>query len=410
MALNDPWLAAGLASLSAWIAVALARGRSWLEGPALFDDDRGLAARAAALGTDAPPLVVLVPARDEAAGIERSLGALLDQDYPGPWSVVLVDDESRDGTADRARACAARHPRGQRLTVLSTAPRPAGWVGKTWALECGLRAARQRRPVYLLLCDADVEHDPGNLRRLVALAEGQRRDLVSLMVLLRARGFWERLLIPAFVYFFQLLYPFHGVRSGAVAAAAGGCLLVRVDTLERAGGMAAVRDRVIDDCALAAAVRSAGGSLWLGLTRRARSFRDYRGLPGVWDMVARTAYTQLRHSPALLLGTAVGLLIVFAAPPAVVLSWPLHEDGGAALAGGVAWSLMAASQVATLRLYRSSPTRALLLPLAAALYLAMTLDSARRHVQGQGAIWKGRAGAGAGGPAGRRPCDRRERQ
>jgi hopene-associated glycosyltransferase HpnB len=388
------WLlpVAGLA-LAAWAWLLLLHGRFWLA------DQRLPAA------SPAPPrwpdVVAVVPARNEADVIGRAIAGLLAQDYPGAFRVVLVDDESGDGTADAARSAAGA--RAARLTVLRAPPREPGWVGKLWALESGLRSVATP-PAYWWLTDADIGHPPDTLRRLVAKAEADRRALVSLMVRLWCQSLWERLLIPAFVYFFQQLYPFARVNDdrSRVAAAAGGCLLLRADTLAAAGGLAAMKSAVIDDCALAAlakpVARRQGLGIWLGLADGSHSLRPYAGLGEIWRMVARSAYTQLRHNPLLLLGTILGMALLYLAPPLIALGWPWHGDALAGALATGAWLLMAASEVPTLRLYRLSPLRALLLPLAGLLYTAMTLDSARRHWRGRGATWKGRVAAGKVGP------------
>jgi len=383
-------------SLAAWLYLVFAHGRFW------YGDQR--------LGAGAPPparwpgVVAVVPARNEADVIERSVGSLLDQDYAGPFRVVLADDESEDSTAGAAARAAAARPRGERLVVERTKPRPPGWVGKMWAVETGVQRARAEAPdaEYLLLTDADVVHGPRNLARLVAKAEGEGLDLVSLMVMLRAETAWERLLVPAFVYFFQKLYPFPRVNDPRrrTAGAAGGCVLVRRAALERAGGIEALRGEIIDDCALGRALKR-GGPIWLGLSASERSIRAYGGLGGVWHMVARSAFTQLGHSWLLLAGTALALALLYLVPPALVLAVPL---GGSPAAGGLAaaaWIAMAASFGPTLALYGRSPWWGFALPLAGALYAAMTLDSARRHLRSQGAAWKGRPGAGSAAAAGR---------
>ena len=383
-------------SLAAWLYLVFAHGRFW------HGDQH--------LGAGAPPparwpgVVAVVPARNEADVIERSVGSLLDQDYAGPFRVVLADDESEDSTAGAAARAAAARLRAERLVVERTKPRPPGWVGKMWAVETGVQRARAEAPdaEYLLLTDADVVHGPRNLARLVAKAEGEGLDLVSLMVMLRAETAWERLLVPAFVYFFQKLYPFPRVNDPRrrTAGAAGGCVLVRRAALERAGGIEALRGEIIDDCALGRALKR-GGPIWLGLSASERSIRAYGGLGGVWHMVARSAFTQLGHSWLLLAGTALALALLYLVPPALVLAVPL---GGSPAAGGLAaaaWIAMAASFGPTLALYGRSPWWGFALPLAGALYAAMTLDSARRHLRFQGAAWKGRPGAGSAAAAGR---------
>jgi hopene-associated glycosyltransferase HpnB len=387
-------------SLAIWLYLVALRGGFWRA-------DRRLDADPPAPGAW-PAVVALVPARDEAAGIGRAIASLLAQDYPGPLRVVLADDHSVDGTAQIARRAAEIAGQAERFYVVAARPLPAGWSGKPWALNEALARAAAVAPeaAYLWLSDADIEHGPATLRGLVAKAEAERLNLVSLMVALSCRGFWERLLIPPFVYFFQMLYPFPWVndpRRGA-AAAAGGCMLLRRDALARAGGFAAIKGELIDDCALARRIKelppSEGGAdgargLWLGLATTSRSIRPYRGLDDIWRMVARSAYTQLRHSPRLLLGTLSGLAVTFLVPPLVGLTAGLHGDNLAAIIGFATWSLMAVSAVPTYRLYRQPVWLATFLPLAASFYGAMTLDSALRHWRGRGGAWKGRTQPGA---------------
>ncbi len=388
-------------SLAIWLYLVALRGGFWRADRRL---DADLAAPPAW-----PAVVALVPARDEAEVIGRSVAALLAQDYPGRFQVVLVDDHSRDGTAEaalHAAGAAGAAVAAERLSVVAARALPSGWSGKLWALSEGLARAEAAAPEapYLWLSDADVEHGTATLRCLVAKAEDQRLNLVSLMVALSCRGLWERLLIPPFIYFFQMLYPFAWVndpRKGT-AAAAGGCVLLRRDALARAGGFEAIKGELIDDCALARRIKvltpSEGGGargVWLGLTTTSRSIRPYRGLGEIRRMVARSAYTQLRHSPLLLLGTLIGLALTFLAPPLVGLSVELHGDKVAAILGFSTWSLMALSAVPTYRLYRQPVWLATFLPLAAAFYSAMTLESALRHWRGAGGAWKGRVEAGA---------------
>jgi hopene-associated glycosyltransferase HpnB len=386
--------AIGFASLLAWLYLAFLHGRFWRGEARLGPGDDGGAAH----GTW-PAVVAVVPARNEEETVERSLRSLLAQDYPGPFAVVLVDDQSEDATAARARALAERDGR---LALVHTAARPPGWVGKMWAVHTGVAEAARRRPdaAFWLLTDADVEHSPGNLRRLVAKARSEGLDLVSLMVRLHCERGFERLLIPAFVYFFQQLYPFPRVNDprSRFAGAAGGCMLVGAQPLAEAGGIEAIRGEIIDDCALGKALK-ARGRIWLGLGPSEYSFRPYPRLADVWSMVARSAYTQLGHSPLRLAGAALGLLLVYLAPPLLALGWPLHGSAAAATAGLAAWALMAWTFQPTLRDYGRSPWLALALPVAGGLYLAMTLDSAWRHQRGRGAEWKGRLGAGSAAAA-----------
>jgi hopene-associated glycosyltransferase HpnB len=337
-----------------------------------------------------PEVAVLVPARDEAAVLPETLPGLLRQRYPGRLRVVLVDDGSTDGTGEVARSLAAGA--ALPLEVVDGEPRPPGWAGKVWAQEQAYRHAGDA--AWLLLTDADIAHPPDGVATLVAAALADQRDMVSLMARLRVQTGWERLVVPAFVYFFAQLYPFRWVASGRVAAAAGGCVLVRRAALEAAGGFPAVRDAVIDDVALAEALHRAGARLWLGLADRVRSVRPYPRLADLWAMVARSAYTQLRRSPVLLAGTVLGLLLVYVAPVVTCLAGVAAGRPVAAVAGGLAWLVMTASYVPQVR-YAGQPLMlALSLPFVAVLYLLMTLDSARRHHRGQGAAWKGRTAVG----------------
>jgi len=389
-------------SLAAWVYLLFGNGRFWR-------GDQQLAARSP--GDEAlarwPAVVAVVPARNEADVVERALRSLLGQDYPGDLQIVLVDDRSDDGTGDIARRLASDHPAGSRLRVLESPDMPSGWVGKMWAVHTGIRCAESRWPnaPYLYLTDADVEHSAGNLRAMVYKAEADGLGLVSLMVLLHCQSRWEKLLIPAFVYFFQMLYPFPRINDprSRAAGAAGGCMLIRAESLKRAGGIASIRGEIIDDCALGAALKSVG-RIWVGLSDSELSTRPYAGLAEIWAMVARSAYTQLRHSAWLLALTVVGMVIVFLAPPLIAASLPAHGNLGAAGLATAAWIAMAWSFGPTARRYRRPRAFGLLLPAAALLYLGMTLDSARRHRAGAGGRWKGRVGAGrpdaAGGAVG----------
>ncbi|HIC81427.1 MAG TPA: glycosyltransferase [Kiloniellaceae bacterium] len=381
-------------SLAIWIYLWFFRGDFWrcrerLEGSAP-EPERW------------PTVTAIIPARNEAAVIATALTSILEQDYPGELSVVLVDDHSEDGTVEAARQAAADSSRPERFNLVRAAALPEGWTGKLWALDQGLRQSDPDSR-YVWFSDADIAQPPQALRRLVAKSISEGRDLVSLMVALRCEGLWERLLIPPFIYFFQKLYPFAWVNDPkkATAAAAGGCILLRREALVRIGGLTALRDALIDDCSLAAKVKQVRGTrsrgLWLGLAETARSIRPYSGLRAIWDMVARSAYTQLRHSPLLLLGTLVGMFVTYLAPPLLVLGLPWHGQTPAALIAVLAWTAMTLTVLPVLRLYGQGLWLAPLLPLAALLYSVMTFDSALRHWRGRGGTWKGRVQAGQRG-------------
>ncbi|MEU3601757.1 glycosyltransferase [Streptomyces sp. NPDC006798] len=393
--------AIAVVSLLAWGWLLLARGFFWRT-------DQRLPSRPNPGRW--PDVAVVVPARDEAGVLPLSLPSLLAQDYPGRASVVLVDDGSTDGTGELARALADECG-GLPLRVVRPGEPGPGWAGKVWALRAGMAPARSGpvddgsgdgkgsgRPEYLLLTDADIAHAPDVLRSLVAAARAHRLDLVSQMARLRVAGGWERLIVPAFVYFFCQLYPFRWVnRPGArTAAAAGGCVLVSAVAVERAGLPDAIRHAVIDDVALARAVRRSGGRIWLGLAEGVVSVRPYPRLADLWRMVSRSAYAQLLHHPLLLLGTVLGLLLVYVVPPVALLAGVAAGDPGAVWAGGAAWAVMVGTYLPMLRYYRVSPLLAPVLPVTALLYLGMTVDSAVQHYRGRGAAWKGRVYARPG--------------
>ncbi len=369
-------LLAGM-SLAAWLILEFFRGGFWRADQRLD---------AAGHLTVWPDIVAIIPARNEAPTIGHTVASLMHQNYPGTLNVIVVDDGSDDGTAEAAGDW-------PNLRVVAGTPLPDGWTGKLWAVHQGLTAAQVYVPGarYVLMTDADIEHAPDNLRELVYKAEVETLHLVSLMVKLRCRSVWEKLLIPAFVFFFQKLYPFPWVNDPAspMAAAAGGCMLIRRDALMAAGGVEPIRDRLIDDCAMGALIKRRG-AIWLGLSADTRSLRAYDSLDEIWDMVARTAFIQLDRSILALIGTVAGMFVIYLMPPLAVAYGLAHGFDDIAITGAIAWAVMAISYQPTLRLYGEPMWRGLWLPVAAFLYALMTLSSAWRHWQGQGGAWKGR--------------------
>ncbi len=376
-----------IAALAAWTGLVLTRGRFWeASADRVAEPARPLA--------DAPRVHAVVPARNEGAVLALTLPTLLAQRGAHSFDVTVVDDHSEDATAEVARAAGRAHPQTP-LAIVPAGARPAGWAGKVWAMREGVAAALARSgpPDFWLFTDADIAHDPDSVASLVATASARQRDLVSLMVALRCANPWERLLIPAFVFFFRKLFPFRWVNDdrARTAAAAGGCVLIRHETLVGIGGLERIASAVIDDCSLAAAVKGNGGRLWLGLSTRARSIRPYDSLGEIWSMVARSAYAQLGYSRLNLAGTVAGMALLYAVPPAATFAGLLRGERVTTAAGASAWAIMTLAYAPTVRLYRQPVAGSLLLPLAAALYTLMTLDSGRRHESGIGNPWKGRA-------------------
>jgi len=333
-----------------------------------------------------PSVVAVVPARNEADHIAASVSSLLRQDYAGPFSVVVIDDDSTDGTAGVARWAAASVPNRQ-LTVVNGESPPPGWTGKLWAIKQGIAAADELQPEYLLITDADIVHAPDTLAWLVKQARAGRFVLTSLMAKLRCESFAERTHVPAFIYFFQMLFPFSRVSKprSRTAAAAGGCMLVHATAFAGVGGIASIRNALIDDCSLAAKLKAAG-LIWLGLTDRARSIRPYDTLSDVKRMISRSAYAQLRYSPLLLATTVAMMALTFIAPPLLAI----FATGLPRVLGLVAWLAMTISYIPTLRFYGLSALWSFALPAIATLYLCYTINSAYDHMRGRGGQWKGR--------------------
>jgi hopene-associated glycosyltransferase HpnB len=362
-------------SLLIWCWLLTLHGQFWRGGPVL----------AALTPERAPSVAIVVPARDEAPLIGRAVRSLLAQNYPGPFQIILVDDRSEDGTGAIVRAIA-----DPRLSVIAGEPRPAGWAGKLWAVKQGV-AQTEAGSEYVLLTDADIEHDPPHLSSLVAMAEKHDLDMVSEMVALPCDSWSEKALVPAFVFYFQLLYPFAWVNNPlrATAAAAGGTILIRQRALIRIGGIEAVRGALIDDVALAGAVK-AGGRIFLGHSALARSIRPYEGVSDIWRMVARSAYAQLHFSVLLLVATTLAMALIWLVPPFAVLC----GHGLSPLLGILTWVMFAAAYLPTLSRFRRSYVWAAFLPAIALFYMAATIGSAFNHYRGRGVVWKGRAYAG----------------
>lgn len=377
-------LSIAILSLLMWIGLLLFRGGFWRA-------DQRLGNISCDTRTDWPNVTAIVPARNEAPTIGTTVSSLLGQSYPGNLDIIVVNDHSSDGTAEKAREAAAG---SARLTVLDGKALPEGWTGKVWAMSQGVAhaEAQSAKPDYLWFTDADIEHDPEILRHLIEKAETENRVLVSLMVMLRCESIWERILIPAFIFFFQKLYPFRWVNdpTKTTAGAAGGCMVVRYAAVENGGGLNSIKGEIIDDCALGRLLK-AEGAIWLGLTGSARSLRRAQSLSDIWNMVMRTAFNQLRYSPWQLGGTVVGMTLLYLCPPTAAVVGLLQKDGMMAALGIVTWGVMSLAYWPTLRLYRQSILIAPVLPIAALLYTLMTLDSARHHWFGRDPVWKGRS-------------------
>jgi len=369
----------GLAVVVAWAYLTFAYGSFWIP---LFPESAPLRAQM-------PSVDIIVPARNEAKILPLSLPSLLTQEYSGSWRIILIDDHSDDGTADIAREIALKAGKQDRLTVISAPDLPEGWSGKVAAMNTGVLYSISE---MILFTDADIRHHPKSLERLVARALDKNLDLVSRMVRLHCSSFAEKLLIPAFVFFFAMLYPFRRVNNprSEVAAAAGGTMLVRRASLDKIGGLAAIKSALIDDCSLAKALKDHRQMIELTLTNDIRSLRAYPEIKDIWTMIARTAYTQLRYSPLMLAGTILGLCFMYLLPLVLFLFAPTMLP---AVFGLVAYVLMTAIYIPTVTAYNQPWYWALTLPAAAMVYAAATVASARLYHKGKGGLWKGRTQA-----------------
>ncbi len=370
--------AISLISLSVWIGFIFFRGSFWRADQRL--DKAGEL-------DEWPSIVAIIPARNEEETIDRAVHSLLSQSYAGEIKVIVVDDNSHDGTAKAAG-------KSPNLSIIIGKPLEQGWTGKLWAMHQGVLSLDQSVPdaEYVLLTDADIEHHKDNLSELAYKAVTDNRHLVSLMVKLRCVSIWEKLLIPAFVYFFQKLYPFPWVnsRTSSISAAAGGCMLIRLDTLRQVGGIEAIKDRLIDDCAMGALIKQQG-SIWLGLSEKTNSLRSYKALSDMWDMVARTAFVQLNLSLGNLFLTVIAMVLIYLVPPLFFVFGLIINDSLIWISAGSAYLIMSFLYKPTLALYEMSNLNSYFLPLAGFIYILMTISSAIRHWQGKGGVWKGRS-------------------
>jgi hopene-associated glycosyltransferase HpnB len=378
-------VAISLVPLAIWAYLLFGRGWFWLCG----ERDDSAANRLPTEPAIWPSVIAIIPARDEADVIADTVGSLLRQDYPGPFSVVMVDDQSSDGTAGAASDAANAAQAAHRLKIVAGTGPPPGWTGKLSAMRLGLAEveASATAPEFVLFTDADIAYAPYVLSRLVTIARAKNTVLTSLMVKLRCESAAERWLAPAFVFFFQMLYPFAWVNDPrrTTAAAAGGCMLVRREALHAAGGLEAVRNALIDDCALGALMKG-HGTIWLGLTESVDSLRAYSTFAEFRRMVSRSAFAELRYSPLRLAGAIGGMALVYLAPPLLVI----FAHGAAQTVGAVAWAMMTIALAPMLRLYGRSVIGGFALPVIAAAYVAFTFDSAYQYWRGRGGYWKGR--------------------
>jgi hopene-associated glycosyltransferase HpnB len=400
--MNMIFLTVAFLSLSIWLFLLLFRGQFW-DAKTILEDietrkNTDFLQAKVSNNFQHPQLSigVIIPARNEAELISVTMTSLCDSlrvIENISTQIYLVDDHSTDGTATIAKQTVAslNQQVNSNFHIISAAPLPPGWSGKLWAMEQGIQAASKKQPDYILLTDADIQHHPDTIKRLINKAVTEDLDLVSVMVQLRCESFWEQLLIPAFVFFFQKLYPFSWVNNPSkyTAAAAGGCILIRRQALEQIGGIQTLKEALIDDCSLAAAVKK-NGKIWLGLSTSTVSLRPYPHLSTIWNMIARTAFTQLNYSPLLLVGTVIGMVIIYLVPVFAAIFGIFTANWLLAVVGLAAYMIMIIAYSPTIRLYKCSVLFSFCLPLIGFLYTLMTIDSALQHWQGKGGAWKGR--------------------
>ncbi|NEQ78033.1 MAG: glycosyltransferase [Okeania sp. SIO2C9] len=379
-------------NLIIWIYLLLFRGKFWLADRRLLPISETEIRKIQYW----PSISAIIPARNEAKLLRTTLKSLLNQDYPGNFKIILVDDNSKDNTANVANFIAQKNDDLTKLEVISAGNLSSGWSGKLWAINQGINYAKQQTPApdYFLFTDADIEHSSTNIRQLIIKAEQENLALVSLMVKLQCQTLTEELMIPAFVFFFQKLYPFRWVNNpqNSTAAAAGGCILIRNQVLDEIGGIEVIRNALIDDCSLATAVKqkSTNKKIWLGLTSDTKSRRSYPDLFSIWSMIVRTAFTQLNYSPLLLVATVIGMKLIYLVPSLGIILGVIFSWWEIVAIAFLARILMFLAYLPIVRFYQLSPIYAMSLPTVALIYTLITIDSAWRHLRGRGSHWKGR--------------------
>ncbi len=384
-------------TLLGWGWLLLGRGMFWRTDQQLNPADNSIQDSVSKW----PSVTIVIPARNEGRTLPWTLPTLIEQDYPGEFHICLVDDRSTDNTREIALKTAQEHNAADKLTVCDGEPLPAKWKGKVWGMQQGIQSSRGEDSEYVLFTDADIAHDPRVLFTLVSKSIAKQLDLVSVMATLKVKTTWDRLLVPAFVYFFAKLYPFRWINDPhrQTAGAAGGCVLVRRRSVEHAGGLVSIADKLIDDCALGKLIKASGGKIWIGFSSLVESIRSYESLGSIWNMVSRSAFEQLGHSSLALLGTVIGMLLIYLVPPVgttlgiigLSIAGTSATSLWLVLASLLSWSLMSASYLPTLRWYKLSFSLAPVLPISAILYTMMTVSSALRAWQGKGSEWKGRS-------------------